>query len=253
MIQFGRYTCHVIICLITLSLGCEWKPPRRAQSTRNKILQVVNKENAKRHSESRSNVVLQPKIDATVTHTKTPMIVNQAVQHSSTLTPIIKEEVKTAEVKTTDVKEERIQHTSSQSSTAFTNIEPITVEEVDYLYTIEQDAPPELYLKSLQIGTSIKRRRLLGEGTKFGAQEKQLKAYLIVRNFDTPQHIAVRWFNENKLIKRDRLKIGVSPRWRTWTTLRRPAQFGTGSWKIEVYSNKRKLLARTSFYIENHE
>lgn len=281
MIQLDRHTYHVIICLVTLSLGCEWKPPRRAQSMQKKMLQAVNKENAEKHPASTSNMTLQPKVDATVTQQKTQPMINQTVQYSSVQTPIIKEvknaevetaEVKTPEAKTAEVKSaqgktpeaktvnlkgERIQQASpvrlAQRSTEVTNIKSITTEEIDYLHTIEQDAPPELYLKSLQIGTSIKQRRLLGKSKRFDAREKQLKAYLIVRNFDTPQHIIVRWFNENKPIKKNRLKIGVSPRWRTWTTLRRPAQFGTGSWKVEVYSKTRKLLARTSFYIESHE
>jgi len=105
----------------------------------------------------------------------------------------------------------------------------------DYLLTIDPDGPPLIHIKKLIMAKSVRRRRPVGASNIFKGDIKQVLVFLKVRNFEGPQKIQLKWIYDDQVIQRDRLRVGASPRWRTWSTmLLRKVHRKFGEWRLEV-------------------
>jgi hypothetical protein len=140
-----------------------------------------------------------------------------------------------------------------RQASAETSLSPVEeIKSRDYRLTIDPNGPPLIHLKRLVIAKSVKRRRPRGVSRFFKDTTKQVVLFLKVRNFEAPQKIQLKWIYQGQVIQRDRLKIGISPRWRTWSLLQlRALDQKLGEWRVEVETVKdQKLLGATHFKVE---
>ena len=118
----------------------------------------------------------------------------------------------------------------------------------DELLTIDPDGPPLIHLKELTIAKGVASREPRGARRVFRDKEREVLAFLRVRNFERVQKIQLAWTFQGEVIQRDRLKVGISPRWRTWSTLRFDRQAKRyGEWRLEVSTGDGKLIGVTHF------
>ena len=122
----------------------------------------------------------------------------------------------------------------------------------EYMYVLPPKSDPQIYLKKMVIAKRVFKRRPRDVSKRFLAASKSpILGFISARNFDRPQRITLKWIHGKKVRQTDRLKIGISPRWRTWTKLhRKNRRRHAGAWKLEVYSSQKRLLGRTSFTLE---
>ena len=79
-------------------------------------------------------------------------------------------------------------------------------------------------------------------------RQKQVISYLRVRNFEKPQKIQIKWIHNEEIVQLDRLQVGISPRWRTWSSLRfNKTKKRLGEWRVEVSTGAGKLIGLTHF------
>ena len=73
-------------------------------------------------------------------------------------------------------------------------------------------------------------------------------AWVAVANPEEARAVSMRWFRDDALRSRLELKVGKSPRWRTWS--RRTLRAGdVGSWRVEVRSDSGELLQTMRFKV----
>ena len=89
----------------------------------------------------------------------------------------------------------------------------------DRLLVIDPNGPPLIHLKEVSVAEDVRRRKPIRADRVFTSNLKQILLYLKVRNFEAPQKIELKWMYQDQVVQRDRLNIGISPRWRTWSTL----------------------------------
>ena len=131
-------------------------------------------------------------------------------------------------------------------------IEPLSPEEElrqrDYLLTIDPDGPPLIHLKELTISSDVVNRAPKDTQSFIDRRQKHVFTYLRVRNFEKPQKIQIKWIYNEEIVQLDRLQVGISPRWRTWSSLRfNKTKKRLGEWRVEVSTGEGKLIGLTHF------
>ena len=118
----------------------------------------------------------------------------------------------------------------------------------DYLLTIDPDGPPLIHLKELTISSDVVNRAPKDTQSFIDRRQKYVFTYLRVRNFEKPQKIQIKWIHDEEIVQLDRLQVGISPRWRTWSSLRfNKTKKRLGEWRVEVSTGEGKLIGLTHF------
>ena len=219
---------HLIILLFSLNfLGCEWKPPRRP------VKELVNKEQAvPKYVETISSEASMPLVSKTGSQKATP-------QQTNTPDPL------QSKPKQND---KQVKRSSSKEELAGEKTDQIDSGKSDFLLTIDPDGPPLIHIKELIMATKVKKREPKGIKRSFLKKDREVLAFLRVRNFEKEQKIKLKWIYQEEVVQQDRLKIGISPRWRTWSSLKfNKKRKRFGDWRIEVSTNKGKLLGVAHF------
>jgi hypothetical protein len=257
---------HRLFLMILAFSACEWKPPRRPiqVSQTSDQLNLIHDATLVGHNHPDQQVDQQvfdlgsvkkitqptPKNDPSLTK------ISANLRQRSNLN-------ETAEINAEQTKNQRTEQDSL--STAKQSEVPIPVEkndlnqntalsleerikQRDYLLTIDPDGPPLIHLKELTVAKSVQRREPEGVSKVYDVDTKQVITFLRVRNFENTQKIQLKWMYEGEVIQLDRLQVGISPRWRTWSSIRFNQQEKRyGEWRIEVTTGQGQLLGLTHF------
>jgi hypothetical protein len=149
--------------------------------------------------------------------------------------------------KTTEITTEKTAEQIAEPQAEILSLKEL-LHERDYLLTIDPDGPPLIHLKELTIALDVVNREPKNEQNVISSKQKQVFAYLRVRNFEKPQKIQIKWIHQDEIVQVDRLQIGISPRWRTWSSLRfNKTKKHLGEWRIEVSTGAGKLIGLTHF------
>lgn len=264
---------HRLFLIILAFSACEWKPPRRPiqVSQTSDQLNLIHDAQLVGHNDPSQQVdqqVDQQVLDLgsvkKITH-PTPKNDPSFTEISANLRQRSNSN-KTAEIHSEQTKNQRTEQGSL--STAKQSEVPISVEkndlnqntalslekrikQRDYLLTIDPDGPPLIHLKELTVAKSIQRREPEGVSKVYDVNIKQVITFLRVRNFENTQKIQLKWMYKGEVIQLDRLQVGISPRWRTWSSIRFNQQEKRyGEWRIEVTTAQGQLLGLTHFVRE---
>ena len=122
----------------------------------------------------------------------------------------------------------------------------------EYLYTLPPNSDPHIYLKQLVVAKKVIKRKPYGVTKEFSVNVKEpVVGFVTVRNFERPQRIKFKWVYKGKVRQINTLKVGISPRWRTWKELLgKHKRKRRGEWFLEVYSDRKRLLGRTTFILD---
>ena len=244
--------------VVTLLVGCEWKPPR--------IPPHLLKEKAASEIKTPKVLISTPKSTSLETLSKKKQIVVQEEKQ------VPKKSVKSENLRVgsltssllpagnlmPDKREiERVKTSPSPSSN-----DPIETADLsatltpdptasEYLYVLPPNSDPQIYLKQLVVAKNIRRRRPYGVAKEFSVDTKDpITGFVTVRNFERPQRIKFKWVHQGKVRQINTLKVGISPRWRTWKQLLgKHRRKRSGEWFLEVYSDRKRLLGRTRFIL----
>ncbi len=103
----------------------------------------------------------------------------------------------------------------------------------------------------LSTGDRVAGKALHGEAQAF-APGQTVFAHVQLSNDRAGEFVRVVWLHAGEIRKRSRLKIGKSPRWRTWS--KRPMKrVDTGSWRVDVTDREGALLASHTFEVRAPE
>lgn len=249
------------VCVLSGSFGCEWKPPRRPVSTLSdhpisteKIAQssaddqLESPESSKRPSLNQEIAKKVPRVEETV---------DEATVNSKAESQTLKPENQAPSEKTVEISDRLtvssdhpVAHTSQGDFEEAIDVQDLVSQ--DEIAEIDPDGPPLIHLKELVIAEAVRNRQPHKPKRLFSTQDQKVTLFIRVRNFERPQKIRIHWIYGDQIVQSDRVKVGISPRWRTWTTLNLQRQAPkTGLWKIEVYSaSERRLLGRALFKVE---
>lgn len=103
-----------------------------------------------------------------------------------------------------------------------------------------------LRVSELSLSTAIVNREPVDQLDEINAQMEQLWCFVRINNPTEEQQISFNWFFEGELYLNHQAKVGVSPRWRTYSYVTPNA----GQWRIEVRDSTGKLLAEKAFIIK---
>jgi len=84
---------------------------------------------------------------------------------------------------------------------------------------------------------------------RFGPADEHVWAFVKVRNRTEPTHITMIWKHQGRVFSRKTLRVGTSPRWRTWSRISLRGR-GPGQWMVEVRSADDQLLKQLPFVIQ---
>ena len=212
----------VFLVVSLLVIACEWKPPRRpiknsllsqadSKKTKDTTIKPSPKENPPNKSKPKPLLIIEPKIDSKPDQTESVNTIPQTKVY-----------------------------------------EPISQEDQllqrDYLLTIDPDGPPLIHLKEFTIALNVVNRMPKDAQRLINQRQKQVISYLRVRNFEKPQKIQIKWIHNEEIVQLDRLQVGISPRWRTWSSLRfNKTKKRLGEWRVEVSTGAGKLIGLTHF------
>lgn len=267
-------SAHLYVLFFSLLNGaCEWKPPRRPVHnqqelhTKKAVLNTeVDKERIKvklptiptKISEESNTLSQKVKADRSSdflqASTNRPDV--QDKNHSVTaqvkakIAPPIDPSLPTSATETPSLISSINKNDSKAKSSKLTPQQSLEerLQSLHYLLTIDPDGPPLIHIKELTIAKSVYRREPKEASLIYDVKTKQVTTFLRVRNFEKTQKIQLRWMYKNEIIQLDRLHIGISPRWRTWSSLRFNIQEKRyGEWRVEVTTGKGKLLGVTHF------
>ena len=218
-------------------LACEWKPPRRPK---------IDKQKTSADQLKGVGVVLTDDF----IFDEDDLLVTPKLKTSQSTTDQTERALESPDESKQPSQTERQPERQASAETSLSPVEAIKSR--DYRLTIDPNGPPLIHLKRLVIAKSVRRRRPRGVSRIFKDTTKQVVLFLKVRNFEAPQKIQLKWIYQGQVIQRDRLKIGISPRWRTWSLLQLGAlDQKLGEWRVEVETVKgQKLLGATHFKVE---
>ena len=213
-----------MLTLISLSFwGCEWKPPRRPAV---EALKVISEDKTETPTEEISFEDVETNLST-------------GVQSENTSDASLPEPERQPQVERADITPDQTQSSGDDTKR-------------DYLLKIDPHGPPLIHVKKFVIAKDVKRRRPRGVSKTFSSDSKQVMVFLSVRNFETPQKIQLKWMYQGQVMQRDRLRIGISPRWRTWSFLQLSRhKRRLGEWRVEVETVQgQKLLGVTHFTVK---
>lgn len=101
-------------------------------------------------------------------------------------------------------------------------------------------------LRSIAAGTGVKQRVLHGQADEFTADGAPVWVHVAVSNPGPASHVTMVWYLEDEEIWQMDVKVGTSPRWRTWTRMRMPLS-RTGQWRVEVHDPAGNVLGDVLF------
>jgi hypothetical protein len=104
----------------------------------------------------------------------------------------------------------------------------------------------KMSLRSIAAGTDVKARRLIGEADSFTATGAPVWVHVAVNNPGEESTVTMVWSLEDEVVWQMDLKVGTSPRWRTWTRMRMPLS-RTGQWRVEVQDPAGNVLGDVQF------
>ena len=246
-----QHKIHLYVLLVLFMFSqtaCEWKPPRRPHK---KV--AINEPSTSNHSSKvtpNKRELTRPKKTTLKTTTKektTGKVTADKTSSKQTPSPTTNDP-KSVKVVQKEVPKEILIENTQEPIPPKEKTELEKLEEQDYLMTIDPDGPPLIHIKELVVATKVRKRQPRGIKRIFQKQDKEVLAFLRVRNFEKEQKIKLKWIYQNEVVQQDRLKIGISPRWRTWSSLKfnkKRKRFGL--WRIEVSAGNGKLLGSKQF------
>jgi hypothetical protein len=123
--------------------------------------------------------------------------------------------------------------------------------DLDYLFTVDPEGEHEIHVKQIQMTNLVVRRRPRRHDRTFALDEKYVRVFLTIRNFQGKQKVKILWKYQGEIQQIKYLTVGNSPRWRTWSTLDiTNHKLKLGLWTIEVISRRKRILAKTYFDLE---
>lgn len=214
---------NFLLIIPLLMIACEWKPPRRPVKT--SLLKQDDSKQAK-GAVNKSNT-------------------NESIQNLDS-SPVVKSNTDSQTKSKTEQKTQLTNPPKPQVTELLSQEEQLL--QRDYLLTIDPDGPPLIHLKEFTIAVSVVNRMPKDAQRLINRGQKQVFAYLRVRNFEKPQKIQIKWIHNEEIIQLDRLQVGISPRWRTWSSLRfNKVKKRLGEWRVEVSTGAGKLIGLTHF------
>jgi hypothetical protein len=84
---------------------------------------------------------------------------------------------------------------------------------------------------------------------RFGPSAEHVWAFVKIKNRTEPTHITMVWKHNGRVYSRKTLRVGTSPRWRTWSRINLRGR-GPGQWVVEVRSADDQLLKRLPFTVQ---
>lgn len=104
-----------------------------------------------------------------------------------------------------------------------------------------------LNVAMMEFGNDIVDRKLMGESTFFESTVGRVYCFTRITGAQDTVKIRHVWFHEND--EKERIELEVrSPNWRTWSYKTIPAIW-TGDWRVEVWDENNKVLARKTFTV----
>lgn len=246
----SKYTHHLFIVFISLmGLACEWKPPRRPIKKTSEKLALST---GSKQQESKQQDLIQENDEKPQSKNVPAKYVNPSKPVTQSVRPTQDSKPLKLAEKANAKQAEQIAEKQAESQTEILSLEE-QLRERDYLLTIDPDGPPLIHLKEFTIALDVVNREPKNEQNVISSKQKQVFAYLRVRNFEKPQKIQIKWIHQDEIVQVDRLQIGISPRWRTWSSLRfNKTKKHLGEWRIEVSTGSGKLIGLTHFMRFKH-
>ena len=266
----GRFVHQHLIVLSLFAIACEWKPPRRPIQTHQDAASTdtVADDSVKVEVHTANTQSLVDKTQSTSLGQKSNL--DQKVNPSPKLSKRLDQQNdhpnndhhlseppknilpnSPASVVTKDSHQStknEINLSATQRDQEINQSPKEPLKSKHYLLTIDPEGPPLIHVKELTIAKEVRRREPKEASLVYDAKTKQVTTFLRVRNFERTQKIQLKWIYKDEVIQLDRLQIGISPRWRTWSSLRFNLQEKRyGEWKVEVSTGKGKVLGFTHF------
>ena len=112
-------------------------------------------------------------------------------------------------------------------------------------------APVKSELSVVESTTCLNVEKRIPEGvsTHFTTNSGAVWAYVRVNNPGNATHIQMLWKRDNEVRAQMRLRVGKSPRWRTWSRMRL-RQFDVGEWTVEVRDDDGLLIHELLFDVK---
>ncbi len=112
-------------------------------------------------------------------------------------------------------------------------------------------APAESELSVVESTTCLNVEKRIPEGvsTHFTTNSGAVWAHVQVNNPGDATHIQMLWKRDNEVRAQMRLRVGKSPRWRTWSRMRL-RQFDVGEWTVEVRDDDGLLIHELLFDVK---
>jgi len=100
--------------------------------------------------------------------------------------------------------------------------------------TADEIAKVSVQINQVMAAKNVAKRRPVGQGNQFEANGDSVWAWASVRNVsEASSHVWMIWRHEGMVRSRVRLKVGQSPRWRTWSRFRMRASH-IGHWSVDT-------------------
>lgn len=116
-------------------------------------------------------------------------------------------------------------------------------------------APPleepagEFGLILMGVGTGIEDRELVGSADVFTTDDERVFGWVAVRNMRESARVVMVWSRGDDEMFRIPLRIGVSPRWRTWSVQRVNLRRYIGVWRLDILDTTGHLLGTKTFEV----
>lgn len=224
----------ILILLLSSSplIGCEWRPPRRpvrhepVATKQEPEQELVMSDEGARAAQTTQDIALDhgARSDSRDTRSKRLLVTKDELFEDSTR----------GESRPNYPFGQEPRAGVSSSSPQVTSLAE-SLYARDRLLVIDPNGPPLIHLKEVSVAEDVRRRKPIRADRVFTSNLKQILLYLKVRNFEAPQKIELKWMYQDQVVQRDRLNIGISPRWRTWSTLSLATQKKKiGEWRVEI-------------------
>jgi len=102
---------------------------------------------------------------------------------------------------------------------------------------------------ALTFARAVEAREPVDAGNTFEADEGRVFAHLRLDSNEDNREIVAVFKHYDREYYRAPLRVGKSPRWRTWASIRATPK-NAGSWTVDIQDEDGKLLASRSFTIE---
>jgi len=244
----------LLLTPLMILAACEWKPPRRARTQHEHVessppIKTVAPIAVEEQPEQEQPEQEQPEQEQPEQEQPEQ---EQPEQEQTEQEQPEQEQPEQAQPEQAQPEQPKEPSNSAAQGSLTSSLRPLKIAELgerDYLFSPPEDAEPQVYLKDLILTSRLKYKRPGPEVNRVSLKllterKEELISFVRVRNFQGEQKIKMRWVylggEVAELSHMTRHKVGISPRWRTWSKLTaRRIKGRLGPWRVEVYRRAR--------------